>query len=94
VRLDADELELLTGRKRFPTFRRPLARSDLRRVARPFPRRAAENLREAVARDRRDIAFDIRWGRAQGLFERWFKPARRHRRRHRARSGPDASRGD
>lgn len=85
-------LELLTGRKTFPTFRRPVERANLRWAARFNARRAAENLHEAVARGRRDIALDIRVGRAQQLLHRWLNPVRGHRRQRRARAVQEAPR--
>ncbi len=72
-------LELITGRKTFPTFCHPIARSDRRLAVRASPLRAVEILREALARGRRDIAHDIRWGRARATLERWFGLARPHR---------------
>jgi hypothetical protein len=73
-------LELLSGRKTFPTFPRALQRADLRWAARSSEWRTNENLREAIARGRRDIARDIRVGQAHKLLPRWFVPARGHRR--------------
>ena len=67
-------LELLTGRTRFPSFRRSATRANLRWAARRNPHRAAENLREALARGRRDIAFTLRCGTAQRQLERWLRP--------------------
>ncbi len=87
-------LELLSGRTTFPSFPRAVARANLRWAARSTPLRAAENLDEAIARGRRDIALDIRCGRAQGLLGRWFRPARGHRREHRARVVEAALRPD
>jgi hypothetical protein len=87
-------LELLSGRTTFPTFPHPVARANLRWAARSSPIRAVENLDAAVARGRRDIALDIRCGRAQGLLARWFRPARGHRRERRARIVENALRAD
>ena len=86
-------LELLTGRTTFPSFPRPAARADLRRAARKNERRAAEILREAVARGRRDLAREVRWGRAQRPLERLFPWAFGHRRRLRVRAVEKALRG-
>jgi len=83
-------LELLTGRTTFPTFRHPLARTNLRWAARTSPLRSLENLHEAVARGRRDIALDIRWGRAQGLLQRWLPASRGRRRQRRQRLAENA----
>jgi hypothetical protein len=79
-------LELITGRTTFPSFPRPRTRANLRWAARINPHRADETLREAVARGRRDIAFDIRWGRAQKALEHWLPPIRPRRRTRRARA--------
>jgi hypothetical protein len=87
-------LELLTGRKTFPSFPRPVARAQLRWAARNTPLRAAENLDAARARGRRDIALDIRCGQAQGLLGRWLRPVRGHRRERRARAVENALRAD
>ena len=72
-------LELLTGQTRFPTFARSATRADLRWAATRNPHRAAENLREALARGRRDIAFAIRCGSAQRALGRWLRPIRPRR---------------
>jgi hypothetical protein len=72
-------LELLTGRKQYPGFRRPLTRANLRWLARINPARTSECLREAVARGRRDMALDIRLGIAQRLLPRWLGLARGRR---------------
>jgi hypothetical protein len=72
-------LELITGLTRFPSFSRAATRGDLRWAASRNPHRAAENLRQAVARGRRDIAFAIRCGEAQRQLERWLRPIRRRR---------------
>jgi hypothetical protein len=69
-------LELLTGRTRFPSFPRSATRANLRWAASRNPHRAAENLREAKSRGRRDIAFAIRCGSAQRVLTRWLRPIR------------------
>jgi len=74
-------LELATGRKTFPSFPRPVSRADVRWAAKSSIWRGPENLREALARGRRDIALDIRIGRAHAWLPRWIAPARGHRRR-------------
>lgn len=66
-------LELLTGRTRFPSFPRSPTRASLRWAARRNPHRAAEILREAVARGRRDIAFAMRIAGAQRVLERGLR---------------------
>jgi hypothetical protein len=87
-------LELVTGRKTFPSFPRPVARADRRWAARTSPMRAPENLDEAVARGRRDIALDIRCGVAQGRLARWLPAVVGHRRQRRARVVANALRAD
>jgi hypothetical protein len=79
-------LELITGRREFPGFRHARSRSSLRSAAQHNPHRAEENLHEALARGRRDIAFDIRCGSAQRVLEHWFRPILGHRRQRRARA--------
>lgn len=69
-------LEILSARTTFPIFRRPLTSASIRRGARTNRNRALENLREAVARGRRDIAFDLRCGLAQEPFHRWLRALR------------------
>ena len=86
-------LELLTGRTRFPSFPRAATRANLRWAASRNPHRAAENLREALARGRRDIAFAIRCGSAQRLLGRWLRPIR-PRRHGPVRGGRAAHPGD
>ena len=73
-------LELLTGRTTFPSFPRAVSRADRRWAAKSSIWRGPENLREALARGRRDIALDIRIGRAHKWLPRWLAPARGHRR--------------
>jgi hypothetical protein len=78
-------LELITGRTTFPSFPRPRTRANLRWAARVNPHRAAEILPEALARGRRDIAFDIRWASARRALGHWLPPIPGRRRQRRAR---------
>jgi hypothetical protein len=69
-------LELITAQTRFPSFPRAPTRADLRWAATRNPHRAVENLREAKARGRRDIAFAIHCGNAQRVLGRFLRPFR------------------